>query len=255
MPLVRSFELSKKKSKEAWVKPAISADKKSVHFEVQHGKGNVPDGTVNRNGARCVCCGGPVALQYIRDEGKQGRIGAKLMAIVAEGQGGRVYLSPNQAHIQAADVPKPEHYPDAPLPHNPRDFKTPNYGMLSYASLFTNRQLTALTTFSDLVGEAIKQIEQDVGVPRSDCSVQDRKISVSSSDLSVPNRKISAPSSDCSAPNRTIDSPSFDCSIQDRKISAPSFDCSVPSRTIDSPRADVESPRADIDSPRVETDS
>jgi putative DNA methylase len=99
---VRSFEISKKKGKEAWVNPAISEDKKSYMFEVRHGKADVPDGTVNRNGARCVCCGAPVPLQYIRDEGKEGRMGAKLMAIVAEGSGGRVYLSPDEAHVKIA---------------------------------------------------------------------------------------------------------------------------------------------------------
>jgi putative DNA methylase len=62
MPLVRSFEISKKKGKEAWVNPRVSKDKKSVVFEVRHGKEKVPDGTVNRNGARCVCCGAPVPL-------------------------------------------------------------------------------------------------------------------------------------------------------------------------------------------------
>jgi len=57
-------------------------------------------------------------------------------------------------HLAASQVPRPD-APDAPLPVNPRDFKTPNYGMTTFADLFTNRQLTALTTFSDLVGEAL----------------------------------------------------------------------------------------------------
>jgi len=161
MPLVRSFEVSKKKGKEAWVNPKVNKTNKTIHFEVQIGKGTVPDGTVNRNGARCICCGGPVPLQYIRDEGKQGRMGAQLMAIVAEGQGGRIYLSPNEEHIKTADVPKPDDYPDAKLPVNPRDFKTPNYGIMNFSDLFTPRQLSALVTFSDLVNEAIEQIEKE----------------------------------------------------------------------------------------------
>jgi hypothetical protein len=62
MPLVRSFEISKKKGKEAWVNPKIEKTNKIIHFEVREGKGKIPDGTVNRNGAPCICCGGPVPL-------------------------------------------------------------------------------------------------------------------------------------------------------------------------------------------------
>ena len=160
MPLVRSFVISKKKAKEVWVNPKINKADKTIHFEVQNGKGKVPAGTVNRNGARCVCCGVPVTLQYVRDEGKQGRMGAQLMVIVAEGQGERIYLSPNQKHIEAANVPKPDDYPDGVL-HGKVAVNVPLYGMKNFSDLFTPRQLTALVTFSDLVSEAIKQVEND----------------------------------------------------------------------------------------------
>lgn len=83
------------------------------------------------------------------------------MAIVAEGKKGRIYLSPNSEHIHAADVPKPEEYPDGAMPTNPRWFSPPAFGMTDYSQLFTNRQLTALTTFSALVGEAQKKAEAD----------------------------------------------------------------------------------------------
>jgi putative DNA methylase len=79
------------------------------------------------------------------------------MAIVAEGKNGRLYFSPDENHVKTALVPKPQDFPDAALPHNPRDFKTPNYGLCNFSDLFTNRQLTALTTFSDLVKEAQAQ--------------------------------------------------------------------------------------------------
>jgi putative DNA methylase len=161
MPLVRSFEVSKKEGKEAWVNPKINKKNKTIHFEVQTGKGKVPNGTVNRNGARCVCCDGPVPLQYIRDEGKQGRMGAQLMAIVVEGQGGRMYLSTNEEHAKMADVPKPDDYPKGNIPEKALGFRVQLYGMLEYADLFTHRQLTALVTFSNLVSEAIGQIEKD----------------------------------------------------------------------------------------------
>lgn len=88
-------------------------------------------------------------------------MGDKLMAIVAEGKRGRVYCAPNDDQASAADIPKPDEYPDADIASNPRDFKTPNYGLATFSQLFTNRQLTALTTFSALVGEAQKKAEAD----------------------------------------------------------------------------------------------
>ena len=75
------------------------------------------------------------------------------MAIVAEGERGRVYLAPTPEMEAVALKAKPEWRPDVALPVNPRDFKTPNYGLMTFADLFTPRQLVALTTFSDLVGE------------------------------------------------------------------------------------------------------
>lgn len=159
MPLVRSFVLSKKKSKEAWVEPIFENGKTS--YRVHHqGKPKI-EGTVNRKGAVCACCGTPVEFPYIREQGKEGKIGNHLCAIVAEGNNSRIYLSADSEQILAAQVSKPEECPDAVMPHNPRDFKTPNYGMTYFSDLFTNRQLTALTTFSELVSEAQKQAEAD----------------------------------------------------------------------------------------------
>src|SRR5690606_30952116 len=84
-----------------------------------------------------------------------------LMAIVAEGARGRVYLSPTEEHIAIAESAKPQWSPEMELPNNPRDFKTPNYGLTKFSDLFTPRQLVALTTFSDLVGEAIAKVKAD----------------------------------------------------------------------------------------------
>jgi adenine-specific DNA methylase/very-short-patch-repair endonuclease len=193
MPLVQSFQLSTKKGKEAWVEPVIeridaltpqpplprgegepenlSASSSPrplgegpgvrVKFVVKSGQGQAPEGTVDRKGARCIACGAPVPLEYVRQEGRAGRMGAQLMAIVAEGQNGRVYLSPQQEHVEVAESAQPTWKPEADLPHNPRDFKTPNYGMKKISDLFTPRQLVALTTFSDLVAEAREKATQD----------------------------------------------------------------------------------------------
>lgn len=159
MPLVRSFVLSKKKGKEAWIEPIFENGK--TRYSVHHEGKPAIEGTVNRRGAVCACCGTPVEFPYIREQGKAGEIGNHLCAIVAEGNNSRVYLSADSEQILAAQVSKPEEYPDAVMPYNPRVFKTPNYGMTYFSDLFTNRQLTALTTFSELVSEAQKQAEVD----------------------------------------------------------------------------------------------
>lgn len=155
MPLVRSFALSTKKSSEWHVEPRTEG--RSLRFEVRRGKQD-REGTVGRTGAMCIVCGVPVPFSHVRAEGRQGRMGVRLMAIVAEANRTRTYLSPDDAQIGTADSAEPEWAPEAALPRNPRDFKTPNYGMSSFADLFTPRQLVALTTFSDLVGEARKRL-------------------------------------------------------------------------------------------------
>ena len=164
MPLVRSFALSTKPGKQAWVEPVIDRKQKppSVSFEIRTGTGKPRDGTVNRKGATCICCGSPVPFDHVRAEGKAGRMGAQLMAIVAEGHNGRIYLPPDNEHVRIAAV-SPTHLEarQPTLPHNAADFKTALYGMTTLADLFTSRQLVALTTFSDLVGEARARVEQD----------------------------------------------------------------------------------------------
>lgn len=174
MPLVRSWWLGKKKGKEAYVVPSVVEDPRRpagqrVAFEIGHSRADAPttetDGTVGRRGGHCVACQTAVSLNYIRAEGRAGRMSEELMAVVAEGQRQRVYLPPTFDHAQAAAIERPESSPTGELPSNPRDFKTPNYGLTSWSDLFTNRQLLALTTFSDLVGEARERVVADGGTP------------------------------------------------------------------------------------------
>jgi putative DNA methylase len=161
MPLVRSFWLGKKKGKERYIEPIPSG--KRVRFEIRGPHGVPPEGTVGRNGATCLLCGTPIPLAYIRMEGQAGRMGAQLMAIAAEGKRQRYYLPPSEEHEKAAVVPRPDDVPDAEIPHNPRYLTAPNYGMRTWADLFTKRQLTALTAFTDLVKEAHAQVLCDTG--------------------------------------------------------------------------------------------
>lgn len=100
-------------------------------------------------------------FSYIREQGKSFGLGVRLMAVVAEGQRGRVYLSPTEEQARIANEARPTWQPDTELPENPRDFKTPNYGLRTFASLFTPRQLVALTTFCELVVDARDMVLSD----------------------------------------------------------------------------------------------
>lgn len=160
MPLVRSFWLGKKKGKEAWINPVV--DGKTVRFEIGKGKnGPDPDGTVTRSGATCLCCKSAVKFDYVRAEGRAGRIGAQLMAVVADGNRSRTYLAPTTEHVRAAEVERPAAVPTSELPEKALSFRVQAYGMSQHADLFTNRQLVALITFANLVGEVRAMIESD----------------------------------------------------------------------------------------------
>jgi putative DNA methylase len=170
MPLVRSWWLGKKKGKEAFIVPEVTEDPshssgRRVEFTVGHDIFDAPskdeDGTVGRTGGRCVACGSAVPLSYIREQGRNVGLGKQLMATVAEGQRRRVYLRPSREDLKAASVDRPLDFPDGDLPANPRDFKTPNYGMTKFSDLFTDRQLMALTSFGELVEEARQRVVSD----------------------------------------------------------------------------------------------
>jgi putative DNA methylase len=173
MPLVRSWWLGKKKGKEAYVVPQVVGGQ--VEYGIGHDLGQGPskdvDGTMSgRKGAVCVGCGTAVSTDYIKEEGLAGRLGASLIATVAEGNRQRIYLAPTSEHAEAAEVTRPDDVPDQPLGYDPRNLWTPAYGLGTFASLFTNRQLTALTVFSDLIAEARGRVLADArsaGFPES----------------------------------------------------------------------------------------
>ena len=162
VPLVSTFILSKKKGKEAYVEPVIGDG--GYHFTV---KAETPPETASkgttagkRKAFHCLVSGVPVTYDYIRGEGQAGRMGARLMAIVAEGDRGRVYLAPTREHETLAQNEVPVWKPENELAGKCR-VNVSLYGLTTFADLFTDRQLVALTTFSDLVGEARERIRLD----------------------------------------------------------------------------------------------
>jgi len=163
LPLVRSWWLGKKKGKEAWVVPSV--DEGTVSYTIGRAPQIPPtaddDGTVGRTGARCIGCGAAVDRAHIKAEGTAGRMHTDLMAIVAEGKRTRHYLDPTEKHRDSAIVERPADVPEQELPYDPRNIWTLPYGLTHFADLFTARQLTALTTFSDLLAEARERLLSD----------------------------------------------------------------------------------------------
>ena len=163
MPLVRSWWLGKKKGKEAYIVPTVVGD--HIEYSIGHDPKKAPlkseDGTVNRRGARCLSCGTSIGLQHVRSEGREHRLGTQLIAVACEGHRARNYITADDYVEEIGDLDCDAAWLKQDLPRNPRDFKTPNYGMDTFDRLFTARQLVALTTFSDLVGEAREQVLRD----------------------------------------------------------------------------------------------
>jgi len=178
VPLVSTFMLSTKAGKEAYVEPVIEGG--GYHFTVKMGKtkdfAGAKNGTKLSSGAnfRCLMSESTIEAKYIRSEAQAGRMGARLLAVVAEGERGRVYLSPQPSMETVARSASPAWKPELRVPTPCHDVdRLPMYGMPTWGDAFTSRQLTALTTLSDLVREVRERVRRDAltgGMPDDDGS-------------------------------------------------------------------------------------
>ncbi len=166
VPLAATFILSTKAGKEAYVEPVIEDSGYCFTVKV----GTPKDVAVAKRGTRsgssgssflCLMSGTPMPFEYLRSEAKAGRMSARLMAVVAEGEHGRIYLSPLSEMETIALSAKPQDAPETDLPEKALGFRVQAYGMTKWRDLFTRRQLVALTTFSDLVQEARERVQRD----------------------------------------------------------------------------------------------
>ena len=163
VPLASTFILSKKKAKEAWVAPVIDAN--GYRFTVKAGappEWAVKGTKLARANFRCLMSGTPITGDYIKAQGQAGRMGARLMAIVAEGDRGRVYFAPTLEHEQVAlQAAQPDWRPAGNVPARLTGGTCVPYGLDEWWKLFTDRQLVALTTLSDLATEARERVQRD----------------------------------------------------------------------------------------------
>jgi putative DNA methylase len=164
VPLVSTFMVSTKPGKESFVEPVVEG--RDYRFTVKVGRPKNLEaaelGTkLTRGNFVCLMSGAPISGEYVRSEGKAARIGARLMAVVAQGDRRRIYLSPTAAIEAIARAAKPDWRPDLEFFPHALGFRVGNYGMTKWSDLYTSRQLVALTTFSDLVRGARERVMRD----------------------------------------------------------------------------------------------
>lgn len=166
VPLMSTFWLSSKKGSEAYLEPVVDRATRTWRFRVRTGappdRDAVKAGTkIGRALFRCLITGAPIPDDYIKEQGKAGRMGARLVAIVADAGRGRVYLPATEEHEAIARKAEPAWRPEEPLAYDPIAIKTPLWGLGTLADHFTPRQLTAMATLSDLVREARADVRRD----------------------------------------------------------------------------------------------
>jgi putative DNA methylase len=165
VPLASTFMLSTKVGKPVYIEPVLKGD--TYQFQIRDESPS--DDEATRNGTklsrganfRCLMSNTPIPSNYIYSEANSGHMGAKLMAIVADSEYGRVYLPPTPEMEAIALQARPQWKPEVAMPENPRWFSPPLYGLKTFGDLFTTRQLVALNTFSDLVLEVRARVERD----------------------------------------------------------------------------------------------
>jgi putative DNA methylase len=168
VPIASSFVLSTKAGKEAWIEPLVDKRAKTIEYRIRLGGtkaelATAKEGTKAGRGAnfRCLLSDTAITPEYVKSQGKAGRMGQSLIAIVAEGHRGRAYVAPKSDHQTLALSAEPKWKPETVLPNDPRNFWTVDYGLTTFGNLFTDRQLVALNTFSDLIHDVRSIAETD----------------------------------------------------------------------------------------------
>ena len=177
LPLLKTRWLCKQDRKRVLLTMEPKADQTGVVFGVQsdvpHNGGNAAQrrehdkrigaGTMSRTGATCPCCGAITTMADVRFEGRAGRLGAVMTAVVVNGPKGKgkEYRVPTDHERATAEVTEEQLqtlYANIPfgLPEEQtpkagigasRAFSVDGYGFDKWQKLFTNRQILALGGF------------------------------------------------------------------------------------------------------------
>ena len=170
MPLMKTFQLSKKEGNEHWTRPVIDRESNTISFVVQDYDDGVPSGsTVNRTGAFCLACNAAAPLSYVRQRAQAGEMDEQMTAIVAKGDRRRLFVSPTDEHVRASLDAQPQWKPAERMPVNADLVSGRGYGITHWHQLFAERQLTTLTTLSDLLSETRRVIARNGGNDYADC--------------------------------------------------------------------------------------
>ena len=163
VPLATTFVLSKREGRQAYVHPVVQDGGYSFNVKSGTPPSEATRGTSAgpRRAFICLMSGTPITYDHIRSEGAAGRMGERMLAIVAEGDGGRVYLPPTREHEAVAAEVAPEWWPDCELPRKHRNFQGPIYGLTNVSHLFTSRQVVTLTAISDSIALSIGRVSLD----------------------------------------------------------------------------------------------
>ncbi|EPR16362.1 hypothetical protein M527_21185, partial [Sphingobium indicum IP26] len=194
IPLVNSFVVSSKKGREAIVVPEIDRENRSFSFKIRSkgvSKQDVESASLGTKAGKaqdflCIFTDTPVPREYIRAEGKSNQLGSRLMAVVAEGKNGRVYCAPSDTAEALAksisDLPELKDARETFLSGS-----TPTramitggvcsaYGLSTWGHLFSDRQLLALLTFSDILSDVRIEVQKSAlaaGYPDDDKPLRD----------------------------------------------------------------------------------
>ncbi|MCD6540308.1 DUF1156 domain-containing protein, partial [Candidatus Bipolaricaulota bacterium] len=166
VPLMTTFWLSSRRGKEVWLEPVVDRAKGTWRFRVRTGeppdRSEVSSGTkTGRATFRCLLTGATITDEYIKEQGRTGRMGARLVAIVADSDRGRVYLPATEEHKDVTQQAKPVWEPNFVIQGTTQYLGVKPYGMARISQLFTPRQLTAMVTLSDLIREVRADVRKD----------------------------------------------------------------------------------------------
>ncbi|MBN1136862.1 MAG: DUF1156 domain-containing protein [Anaerolineae bacterium] len=185
MPLVRQWWLARRgKRKRVALKPIVDRAENEITFEVVRGDEidfDPGEGTMRRGSVTCLCCGQTADANYLRREGKAGRLGEMPMGVVLTkpGELGKAYRPvtdidhKNYAaarnalqNLKAAAKDGSNPLPSEPIPTTElRRLSVPLYGMDTWGKLFNARQALAVITFSKQVQQVYSRVVAETQDP------------------------------------------------------------------------------------------